>query len=856
MRLLAIIIWTSKKCCKNGLIRGKMCYNEMYHMTEKKPVAVEPLLNIEVHATEIPVARSRAVEPYIKTFAFHPENVTQEHLGTLVGVFSVFDRSESSAYTVNVIASVARKEYYANPRRGAIESFESTLHRINLALSELVKNGQTDWMGSLHGAIAVIEKRNIHFSATGDAGIFLFREGTISDIGEGLASEEAAEHPLKTFLEISSGRLIPDDCILLATPELFELFSPRDLERNAHRLLPEKKFTRFLETAMVNELRIGGAIVLDISEEQKTCETEFEAKRPKKRSTKVEPVNAWSEKAFREAAEERTKDVIESYDPERDIVPEPQHEMPPHHEIRIQGEAFENATEHPLVTRFRWMVEDTGRSVRNTIIHSARKTRRRGEVVFNSISETASISTESRRNKPDFRTKSESTPAENDALTKKQSPTQTIPRKPDDVAIHSAIQTFPARDERDRSAHQDNEASSRSTQFKKETFRNLSTASTSLPESIFMKRASGTYIKIIAFLSRVVRGTKEITLRYVFPAIKDGYRLARQQTIRAARKTALLSKSAWSRFLSLPQKRQVIIAAILAFLATGIGIGIWKSIPEKKSEPIPVVIIETPVVVPFPPVEETSASLTSVTTLPSTDQDIVSPVYLGDSLFLVTKNGILDTTTNMTATLPTSDTISLTGGMEDLGLIFLLTDSGSLYSFAPSNHAFTKNNVPFSVGFNAESMGDFLTYLYFLENGTGRIYRFPRTEGGFGEGVLWTKSTMPIDTNHIAVSENIYGAGSVLTAFFRGNLASDFSFQQPITPLSITSVCANSDVSDRIVVLDAPAKRVITINEKGIIISQLFNESFASATACALSGNGSTVAVSGGTTGSTIAIPR
>ena len=127
-------------------------------MTEKKHGAPEPIPGVKVIATEISVARNRSVEPYIKTFAFSPENVTQEILGALVGAFSVSDRSEASAYTVNVIASVARKEYYANPRRGAIESFESTLHRINLALSELVKNGQTSWMGSLHGTIAVVDK--------------------------------------------------------------------------------------------------------------------------------------------------------------------------------------------------------------------------------------------------------------------------------------------------------------------------------------------------------------------------------------------------------------------------------------------------------------------------------------------------------------------------------------------------------------------------------------------------------------------------------------------------------------------------------------------------------------------------
>ncbi|NTW30312.1 MAG: hypothetical protein HGA33_03470 [Candidatus Moranbacteria bacterium] len=825
-------------------------------MAEKKSGTTEPIREIEIHATEIPIARSRAIEPYIKTFSFRPENVTQEHLGTLVGVFSVFDRSESSAYTVNLITSVAKKEYYANPRRGAIESFESTLHRINLALAELVKNGQTDWMGSLHGAIAVAEKRNIHFSTTGDGAVILFRDKSLSDIGEGLASEEAASHPLKTFLEISSGRLAPNDCLLLSTPELFELFTRRDLERNANRLLPKKEFTRFLETAMVNDLRSGGAVVLSVSESRRTMANGAEAKRTKKQG-KPEPVNAWSDKAFREAAKERTKDIIESYDSEQDVIPEQKRETSPTHEIRIKGEAFENADEHPLVTRFRWMLEDAVRSVQNSVTHSVRRTRRKGQSAFDSISEAASASMQNRHDKSASRTgKSSETTVSDNSLGRRTEP------KPDEQHLKRPeekptmiMKTSVARNT-SKSSGQAGKETRLWEVFRKETPQNMSASPVPRPESAFMKHAAKAYIATVAFLSKTVRMAKEMTVRYAVPAAKNAYRFTKRLTIRVAKRTAAFCKIVWNRFLSLPQKQQIIIATAVAFLVTGLGIIAWKSVPEKKSGSAPVVIVETPAVKPFPPTEETNASLASVTALPATDQEIVSPVYLGDSLFLVTRNGVFDTTKNATSALPTSDAVRLAGGMEDLGLIFLLTDGGDLYSFAPGNRSFVKSSIPFPAGFKAASMGDFLTYLYFLEEETGRIYRFPRADGGFGEGVLWTKSTMPVDTDRIAVSENIYGAGSALTAFFRGNPMSDFSLQQPATSLSITSVCANSDIADKIVLLDAPAKRILIVSGTGTLVSQLFNEAFASATACALSGNGSTIVVSGGTTAYTLPIDR
>jgi hypothetical protein len=258
-----------------------------------------------VRTDEISVEKNRFSEPYMKSFVAAPENITQESLGTLVGVFSVSDHSESSGFVVNVLVSAIRKEYFANPRRGVIESFEAALHKMNLALSELVKNGQTAWIGNLHGAVAAIEKHSIHFSVTGSGRIILFRGGILSDIGDGLASEEAVLHPLKTFVEISSGRLNPDDCVLLASPEIFDLFSDGELERSARRLIPDQKFSRFLETAMTNELRQGSAIVLTAEERTGEVAVVKTGREPRKRPEKTR--NVFSAETFKEAAEARAE---------------------------------------------------------------------------------------------------------------------------------------------------------------------------------------------------------------------------------------------------------------------------------------------------------------------------------------------------------------------------------------------------------------------------------------------------------------------------------------------------------------------------------------------------------------------
>ncbi|HWQ60235.1 MAG TPA: hypothetical protein VN420_03735 [Candidatus Fimivivens sp.] len=818
-------------------------------MAEKKRGSVEPIPGIEVGATEISVARNRAVEPYIKTFAITPENVTRESLGTLVGVFSVSDRSESSAYTVNVIASVARKEYYANPRRGAIESFESTLHRINLALSELVKNGQASWMGSLHGALAVVEGYSIHFSATGDGKVLLFREGTLSDIGDGLASEEAAQHPLKTFLEISSGRLTQGDCVLLTTPELLDLFSPRELERNANRLLPDGKFLRFLETAMVNELRAGAAVVLDARESKPVKKAPKEKTKPK-HETQPETVNAWSEKTFREAAEERTKAVLDSYEPEQDISVSAERDLlPPTNEIRIQGEALENLDEHPLVTRARWLFEDVGHSIREGFSHSLRNVHRRSTELSESVSDAINTVSSSRIVQKDRLQEPKqvfvaSKPKERDPITTPLRHAQPVP---------PPMKTAPA---------------SKPTSAQKPSGGRLATvfikqsreAEPGFEEPRITLVADAGPLpairRLLSFLSSIRSATGTFLLKFLkeqtLPTVRTATRVSGRIFSILAKKFVSFCKAVWGRFRSLPPKRQLITVTVIAFLITILGTVLWKGIPQKKATPAPA-IVEAPVVDPFPPIKEKAASLAQVSTLPSAPPDIVTPVYLGDSLFLVTRNGVFDTAKNTTSALPTSDAVRLASGMSDLNLIFLLTDAGDLYSFAPSNRAFVKNSISFPSGFRIAAMGDYLTYLYFLEEGTGKVFRFPRADGGFGDGTLWTKSPMPSATRMIAVSDSIFGSdGSSLSAFFRGAALSDFSQERPFTSETVTAVCANADVSDRVVELDAPAKRLVVRTGTGEIVSQLFDESFVLATACSLSGNGSTVAVSGGTSTGTV----
>ena len=190
--------------------------------------------------SQIQATRGRDAEHFIKIFRHEGDNVASAMLGTLLGVFEIEDTSEDSKYIVNFLFSVAKNEYFCNPRREVIESFEAALHKINVALAEIVKHGNIRWLGKFHGTIAVLERNTIHLSAAGDGRIYLARNDSLSHISEGLASPEAADRPIKTFIEISSGQLIPGDRLLFLLPKAIEIISEPILERHAGQMNQER----------------------------------------------------------------------------------------------------------------------------------------------------------------------------------------------------------------------------------------------------------------------------------------------------------------------------------------------------------------------------------------------------------------------------------------------------------------------------------------------------------------------------------------------------------------------------------------------------------------------------------------
>ncbi len=239
---------------------------------------------------EILVCNNKKLRPFIEVFVAEPENINQQRLGTLMGVFEISDEAEDSSYVANYLISVIKKEYFINPKRAPIESFEAALHKANLALSKLAEHESVHWIGHLNAIVAVVEKNNLHLSQAGATSAFLLRSKSFTDISEGLASSDLEPHPLKTFTNVSSGRLEHEDKLLIATRSIFDIFSFEEIKKSALRFNDEE-LVQFFKTALGNELEKAAVLIMHMREKE-----EAPVIIP---ARKISPVNAFSAKAFR-----------------------------------------------------------------------------------------------------------------------------------------------------------------------------------------------------------------------------------------------------------------------------------------------------------------------------------------------------------------------------------------------------------------------------------------------------------------------------------------------------------------------------------------------------------------------------
>lgn len=774
---------------------------------------------------DILVSRRRE-EPFLIVFCYAGDNVAARRLGMLAGFFEIEIRDEESAYVVNFLASVAKKEFFANVRRDPIESFEAALHKVNLALSELVKHGNVNWLGHLHGAVALLSSQQIHFSVTGEAGVSLFRDGALRSISEGLASPDPALHPLKTFVEIASGTLVLGDRVLLTSPALWTLFTPEDIEKGLRRF-DAVAFEQYLRTAMVNELESAGALFIHCDQ---TPSVTPSPATPAKDSHSLD--NVFSQAPFQVEPAPRPLAPPPVQTPAEFIDRKTGH-------IYVQGKEMTDTTPSPWQER--WvMIRERSRTLSHEAWQKTGRSSRRlkKSVVLWSGAAVAFASRGwrwvGRRRRSLWRRSQDtwatwraraSTPLTTDTIPRSDSVTPPVPihrETANQAGVDDVVPAAPPRE-------------STPTRVQAWLERRPSSSPTETASPPLTARPP---TDKQAWLRHTAQHSGEMirrVLRAINPAMRRLFSLT--QT------TGQHLKKKWDTH---SLRHQWIVGG-------GIGIvliaGVFFIINNSKEASSPAPTIPTTPVAPplIPPSEQQAVALPPGETLVSdVSGTLVALLFLRDTPFAVTRNDIVNLSTRERISTPAP--VRLSTAMSDLSTIFLLTENGLLYSYTPSNRRFIENALPLPAGVTIEAIGAYLTYLYVLDTENDRMYRFPRAEGGFGAPLLWFRQSLILSPRaKLTLGETILIHDDESVRSFARGRSNEIRFEPSATPFTATDM-TRSDPAGDIYLLDAPEKRVLRWRSDGTLVAQYFSENLREARAITVSPDQKTLLVGSATT--------
>lgn len=803
---------------------------------KKHQEKILPVPELKSQVTEILVANGRSFQPFIRTFHYTGENITKSNLGTLIGVFEIEEMSEDCAYIVNFLASVAKKEYFSNPRRGSIESFEAALHKINLALSELVKHGNVTWLGKLHGTLGVLEKNNIHFSVTGQATILLVRNDSISDISTGLASEESHIHPIKTFVEVSSGRLNLNDRILMTSPELLALFSLEELTKNARRM-DNEQFLQFLKTALVNELDMAGTILIDVAEEATFEPSKTPEKIPEEK-TFERVSNIFSQSAFLPKKPSEASPQEESPTPaetlEEALNKEYTDTKTGH--IYVQGATPKEPRNNAQIDQFMLGFEEFVDTTKLFVLSQSKWFRKGRKQLFLMTTLTADVlhTTKKRvgrtlrRQWRAFRTpKPISTPLPEKKSSQEPAPQKVRSTPPliSDIplprqTISTPEQALPPVEEVVQKTRSDKNELPHFMKEKLNAFyQKGKSISFSLPvlPSIATQTPSPQQEGVIQKNIVAALKTANITLqKYCSSLLTRGAHFVSNSLVPFTKKT-------YSFVAGLPDQKKY---ALLGIIATSlVAVGAWYFWPNASSEPNVATGTSdnTPRTMPSESTLPISGEISLV--LGDVSEPIIGSVVLNEEVYVITQKNIHSVTEKKSYPLPNNGRAQFATTMDDLRLIFIATENNALYAWSPISKTFVQNTLALPENSTPVGIDTYLTYLYVLDSSSDQVYRFPRADGGFGAGTPWLKDTVAIDTtSRLAVNESLYIATDThtLKGFFRGREGKSFEAPEHLT---ITDLYTHPKLQN-VYVLDAEHARVVVWNQDGKLLKELSNDKF------------------------------
>ena len=734
---------------------------------------------LEASFETVLVCKKNSFRSHLEVFVAKPENIAQKDSGVIAGILEIDDESEDSSYIVNYLVSVLKKEYYSRTKRGSFESFEAALHKVNLALAKLAEHGNVGWIGKINAIIFTIEKNNLYLSQTGQTHAFLLRQEILTDIAENSQSP-SEPNPLKTFVDVISGRLEKDDKLVVSTRHIFDIFSPEEIKRSALKF-SSSDFVRFLKTALGNELERSAVLFVEMKEEELPEKTVV--------PEKSQELNAFSQTAFyksKKPAKDNTDSPIDAKE-RKDIISEIKEEL-----TQKNGSFVDQKTGHIYIKEDSSLKEEP--SAWENIWENLR------EKTSEFSLRTKDIVSNVRKNKNEAQNnqlpRTESKGSEKDTGTQKGI---------DWKKIGNGLMIL----------------------WKNKL----------LPTVQNVLRTIGLLLsKGSKFIASKISYAWSLRRQKIVPEVRTGYISHRNWSIWP---NFSRIKDIFSRL----DKSHKIYAAVAVILLLIVPYFISKINNGKNPAPPAPATAPADVLPPLSSdknvvkIENLDQLFSQNGILGIADVNGTVLAVSDTALFEIRGRVSYDFPEGFSSP-------AMAFSMNDLNLIFLMNKENRIISWSPASKKFQDNalNLPENPQISAAKSSS--TYSYFLDKNANQIYRYPRATGGFGDKVDWLKENINLGSIvDLAVSDNIYLAGkNDVFKLYRGK-KEDFNLEKTDTPLSIDKLYTLID-SPHIYILDKSNSRVVKFDLDGNIVAQYYNDRIKNANDFTVDEENSTVYIS------------
>lgn len=179
---------------------------------------------------------------YLKSFTFDWERKQEHTLGTLLVAGELANALPQNARLLDKLALSIKDSYISSG------DFKFALKQANDFLGKEIKLGNVDWLGNLHVAVVVLKRKKdsttqlFSGAKTGAIQLFLSRKGALADFQEHLGESNARQGSARAFGNVVSGKVVPEDKLLLCTPQLFETFSRQNTFQDLAYFMHEQQF--------------------------------------------------------------------------------------------------------------------------------------------------------------------------------------------------------------------------------------------------------------------------------------------------------------------------------------------------------------------------------------------------------------------------------------------------------------------------------------------------------------------------------------------------------------------------------------------------------------------------------------